>query len=235
VINGYSPENFDKTYDGAVPASVALSKSLNVPAVRMLREYGLDKFHGLLKKLNMKSINKPPSHYGLSLILGGAESSLWEITSTYANLASTLIHYSANSSTYRSNEFVKPSFIEDETITLGEQQLQSPVMNAGSIYHMMKSLREVNRPDGNENWAFFDDSQPIAWKTGTSFGFKDAWAVGTTPKYTIGVWVGNADGEGRPGLTGIKSAAPILFDILALLPQSGWFNIPYDDLILTKV
>ena len=94
----------------------------------------------------------------------------------------------------------------------------------------------MNRPAGEENWSFFSNSQPIAWKTGTSFGFKDAWAVGVTPKYAIGVWVGNADGEGRPGLTGIQAAAPILFDVLNELPNtSEWFSIPYDELVAVEI
>jgi len=96
---------------------------------------------------------------------------------------------------------------------------------------MTKALQEVNRPEGGENWHFFNESQPIAWKTGTSFGFKDAWAVGVTPKYAIGIWAGNADGEGRPGLTGITAAAPILFDILDVLPKSSSFQEPFDDLV----
>ena len=69
------------------------------------------------------------------------------------------------------------------------------------------------RPEGDENWQFFDAAQPLAWKTGTSFGYRDAWAIGTTKDYVVGVWVGNADGEGRPGLVGVQTAAPILFDV----------------------
>ncbi|WP_318345274.1 penicillin-binding protein 1C [Flagellimonas baculiformis] len=231
VINGYHPQNFDKTYMGAVPASRALSRSLNVPAVRLLREYGLQKFYNKLHKMNMKSLDRPSSHYGLSLILGGAESSLWEITKSYASLASGLNHYVTHSSTYRTNEFVKASYLIEEEIDFGKQQFDPPIFGAGAIYATFQSMYEVNRPEGDENWHFFDSSQPIAWKTGTSFGFKDAWAVGVTPKYAIGVWAGNADGEGRPGLTGITAAAPLLFDVLDALPQSGWFQEPFDDLV----
>ncbi|SFB66296.1 penicillin-binding protein 1C [Flagellimonas taeanensis] len=231
VINGYHPQNFDKTYMGAVPASRALSRSLNVPAVRLLREYGLQKFYNKLHKMNMKSLNRPSSHYGLSLILGGAESSLWEVTESYASLASGLNHYVTHSSTYRTNEFVKASYLVEEEIDFGKQQFDPPIFGAGAIYATFQSMYEVNRPEGDENWHFFDSSQPIAWKTGTSFGFKDAWAVGVTPKYAIGVWAGNADGEGRPGLTGITAAAPLLFDVLDALPQSGWFQEPFDDLL----
>jgi penicillin-binding protein 1C len=91
-------------------------------------------------------------------------------------------------------------------------------------------MKEVNRPEGDENWKFFDSSKQIAWKTGTSFGFRDAWAIGITKNYVVGVWVGNADGEGRPGLVGVQTAAPILFDVFDILPNSGWFSIPFDEM-----
>ncbi len=230
VINGYNPKNFNKKYAGAVPASRALSRSLNVPAVRLLRKFGLQKFYNKLHNMNLK-LDKPAGHYGLALILGGAESSLWDITKTYASAASTLNYYISNSSTYRANEFVDPTYLFEDEKDFGPQQFEPSILNAGAIYHTFKSLQEVNRPEGNENWQFFDSSQRIAWKTGTSFGFKDAWAVGVTPKYAIGVWAGNADGEGRPGLTGITAAAPLLFDVLDILPQSGWFQEPLDDLV----
>ncbi|MEZ4810729.1 MAG: penicillin-binding protein 1C [Allomuricauda sp.] len=235
VINGYNPQNFDRKHVGAVPASRALSRSLNVPAVRLLREYGLQKFYNKLHKMKLESLDKPASYYGLSLILGGAESSLWEMTQTYASLASTLNHFVNNSSTYYKNEFVEPSYFANHTMDYGQQQFEPPLVGAGAIYSTFQSLYEVNRPEGDENWHFFDAAQPIAWKTGTSFGFKDAWAIGVTPKYAIGVWVGNADGEGRPGLTGITAAAPILFDVLDALPHSGWFQEPFDDLVELEV
>ncbi|MEC7264437.1 MAG: penicillin-binding protein 1C [Bacteroidota bacterium] len=235
VINGYHPQNFDKKHVGAVPASRALSRSLNVPAVRLLREYGLQKFYNKLKKMKLKSLDRPSSYYGLSLILGGAESSLWEVTESYAAMASTLNYFVTHSSTYRTNEFVKPSYLSEIEIDLGTQQFDPPIFGAGAIYSTFQSMYEVNRPEGDENWHFFDSSQPIAWKTGTSFGFKDAWAVGVTPKYAIGVWAGNADGEGRPGLTGITAAAPLLFQVLDALPPSGWFQEPFDDLVEVEV
>lgn len=80
-------------------------------------------------------------------------------------------------------------------------------------------MKEVNRPEGDEAWKFYDSSLEIAWKTGTSFGNRDGWAIGTNSKYVVGVWVGNASGEGRPSLTGVGSAAPILFDVFNLLPR----------------
>nr|WP_299387898.1 penicillin-binding protein 1C [Allomuricauda sp.] len=235
VVKGYQPQNFNKKYNGAISASLALSRSLNVPSVRLLQQYGLDKFYHKLEKLGFSSLDKPAAHYGLPIILGGAECSLWELTNVFSASASTLNHYVANSSTYRTKEYTPPSYLLEEETDFGETQFSAPALNAGSIYHTFASLREVNRPQGDENWEFFDSSQPLAWKTGTSFGFKDAWAVGVTPKYAIGIWVGNADGEGRPGLTGITAAAPLLFDVLGQLPKSGWFQEPFDDLMPLEV
>ncbi|RMA66114.1 penicillin-binding protein 1C [Ulvibacter antarcticus] len=235
IVNGYSPQNFDKKFSGAVPASVALSRSLNIPAVRMLRSHGLERFYNELQQMNFSNISHPSDYYGLTLILGGAESSLWDITKAYAGMASGLSFFNNSSSEYRTNEFIDPVYIRNEVADFGKIRNSSPLYNAGAIYNTLNSLQKVNRPQGEENWSFFSNSQPIAWKTGTSYGFKDAWAVGVTSKYAIGVWVGNADGEGRPGLTGIQTAAPILFDVLDVLPKSDWFATPYDELIEAKV
>jgi len=229
-IASYNPKNFDLQYDGAVPASRALSRSLNVPAVRMLQQFGLDRFHHYLKELNLKDIKFNANHYGLSLILGGAESNLWDLSKSYASLSSTINHYDETQGKYYTKEFVEPTFLAGTKIDFGELSTEKTVFDAGSIYMTYKSLKEVNRPEGEENWEFFDSSKEIAWKTGTSFGFRDAWAIGTTKEFVVGVWVGNADGEGRPGLVGLSTAAPILFDIFDVLPRSKWFTQPFDEL-----
>ena len=229
-ISGYAPQNFDRSFQGAVPASEALARSLNVPAVHLLQQYGLQKFYNNLHQLQFKAINKSADYYGLSLILGGAESNLWELTNAYAGMAATLNFFNRTSSEYPQQAFKQPIYTEKNTYNLGTPVQHPEVFDAGAIYETMLALQEVNRPQGSENWEFFTDAQPIAWKTGTSYGFKDAWAVGVTGSYAIGVWVGNADGEGRPGITGIEAAAPILFNVLNLLPQSSWFEMPYDEL-----
>ncbi|HKK43691.1 MAG TPA: hypothetical protein VJ963_14840, partial [Bacteroidales bacterium] len=104
-----------------------------------------------------------------------------------------------------------------------------------AIWLTYQSLRKVNRPDSETGWQYFSSSPDIAWKTGTSFGFRDAWAVGTTPEYVIGVWAGNARGEGRPGLTGVTAAAPVLFDLAGLMPRKEWFKIPDEELTVIPV
>jgi penicillin-binding protein 1C len=235
-IAGYSPQNFNKDYDGAVPAQRALERSLNVPAVRMLRNYGVGKFHSLLKETGMTTINQPPDHYGLSLILGGAEGTMWDIAGVYASMARTLNHFEINRGRYAREDFHPLHYIlkEDKSIS-GLKHVKGNFLSAASIWCTFNAMEEVSRPDMDNNWKQFSSSQRVAWKTGTSFGFRDGWAIGCTPKYVVMVWVGNADGEGRPGLTGISTAAPILFDIFKLLKTSEWFNQPYSEMKQVEV
>ncbi len=214
-FGNFSPRNFNGQYDGAVPANAALAKSLNIPFVRLLNEYGLEKFHNDLKKWGLTTIHKPASYYGLSLILGGAEANLWDLNLAFSSMAQELI-----------SARVPGVHLTSETNT-SDQKGPSKITDAACIYSMLEAMVEVNRPDEDGNWRAFSGSQKIAWKTGTSFGFRDAWAIGITPNYVVSVWVGNANGEGRPGLTGIKAAAPLLFDLFGQLPRSThWFKKP---------
>ncbi|MGJ8743918.1 penicillin-binding protein 1C [Polaribacter sp.] len=226
----YQPTNFDKKYSGAIPAKLALSRSLNVPTVRMLQSFGLEKFYDYLQKLKLKDITKSANYYGLTLALGGAESNLWDLCKSYAAMAGTLNHYTENSSRYFENEFCEPIFYADKKIDFGKKTPHKIIFDAASIYLTFQSLKEVNRPNAEENWEFFDSSKQIAWKTGTSFGFRDAWAIGTTKDFVVGVWVGNADGEGRAGLVGVQTAGPILFDVFDKLPNATWFEKPFDEM-----
>ena len=235
-IRNFSPRNFSRTYDGAVPAHRALERSLNVPYVRMLQTYGIEQFHLLLRNLGMTTLSHPADHYGLTLILGGAEGSLWDITGIYAELSRRLQNYSQLSGMYDPadsrplNYFASHSINNNSTKQLSHLEFTAPI-EAAAIWQTFQSLSELNRPEGEADWKSFSSSRKIAWKTGTSYGHRDAWAVGVTPAYAIGVWVGNATGEGRPMLTGVNYAAPVLFDIVAQMPQGAWFDIPYDDMI----
>lgn len=227
-MTGFSPKNFNDTYDGAVYADRALSRSLNIPAVNMLGDYGVDRFQAFMNELGMNEVNRPPGTYGLSLILGGAETSLWELAGTYASMSRILNHFYGQSGKYNSRDFHTPVFIAN-----GEKSqiiYDEPVLGAASIWLTYKAMEEVNRPEREESWEAFSSSRRIAWKTGTSFGFRDAWSVGTDPDYVVAVWAGNADGEGRPGLTGVSAAAPMLFDLFDLLPQTDWFETPWDEM-----
>ena len=234
-FGSYQPENYDKSYDGAVHANEALSRSLNVPTVRMLQDFGLDRFYHYLKQLKLKDLRYNANHYGLSLALGGAESNLWDLCKSYAAMASTLNHFNDHSSAYFTNEFIEPVYNFESEIDFGKLVSEKSVFDAASIYLTFESMKQVNRPESDESWEFYDSSQDIAWKTGTSFGFRDAWAIGTTKDYVVGVWVGNADGEGRPGLVGVQTAAPILFDVFDILPKSEWFAKPYDEMIEVSI
>lgn len=238
-LGQYHPVNYYETYDGAVPARRALIRSLNVPFVLLLQKYGLEKFHFNLQRLGLTTLNKPPDHYGLSLILGGAEANLLDITNTYACMGRTLGAIYDRNGKYARDDFRRPNFTANTLRpTARRQQLtaNSDLLSASAIWYTFEAMRQVERPNSTGEWELFQASRPVAWKTGTSFGFRDAWAAGVTPRYAVGVWVGNADGEGRPGLIGVDFAAPVLFEIFEQLPREDrWFDPPYDDMTQVPV
>ena len=232
---GFIPENYNLTYDGAVPAKMALSRSLNIPAVKMLQVYGYEQFYALLRKLGMTSLTKPADHYGLSIILGGAEATLWDLAGIYASMARTLRNFNGNTPGYRRTDFHAPAYSMKKQGKEERFSDQSSWLDAGSIWLTFDAMVEVSRPDAELQWQQFSSSHKIAWKTGTSFGNRDAWSIGVTPEYVVAVWVGNASGEGRPGLTGIGVAAPVLFDIFKTLPATTWFKTPEKTLMKVPV
>lgn len=210
-INGFTPQNFDMQYSGAVSADEALARSLNVPAVHMLRSFGVQKFLNLLREAGMTTLPRDASDYGLSLILGGGEGTLLEITRMYAALSRS---YQSGSSKD------KDSF---------------PLNDKVALWYTLDALSGVNRPD-ELDLRMVSSVGKVSWKTGTSYGFRDAWAVGVTPDYAVGVWAGNADGHGVTGLVGARTAGPVLFDIFSILKadrerkgayiEDGWFLAP---------
>ena len=228
-INGFTPQNFSLQFEGAVPASEALARSLNIPAVTMLQKYGVPKFHTFLRQIGLKTINRPASHYGLSLILGGAEATLWDVTNTYAHMGRSLLQLPQTECSLLLSDTEDSE--NSEAVTSAKT---TDVFQPGAVWQTFNALTEVNRPE-EIDWKSIPSMHPIAWKTGTSHGFRDAWAVGVTPHYAIGVWVGNATGEGKPGLVGARTAGPVLFDIFSLLPPTQWFKRPGNVFVKTEV
>lgn len=227
-INGFTPQNFSMQYEGAVPASEALARSLNIPAVTMLQRYGVPKFHNFLQQTGFKTITRSSSHYGLSLILGGAEATLWDVTNTYAQMGRSLIPHPDSKLSEKKEAGIimaKGEEKEEKNETNQKSNQKNFIWDKGAVWQTFDALKEVNRPE-EIDWKSIPSMQTIAWKTGTSYGFRDAWAVGVTPRYAVGVWVGNATGEGKPGLVGAQTAGPVLFDIFNYLPASSWFERP---------
>lgn len=227
-IDGFRPENYDKKYRGVTPASEAIRSSLNVPLVRMVNKYGIGKFKSLLRELGVTTMPYSDSHYGSTIILGGAECNLKEIVGVYASLARILNTYNKDN-TYDESS-IYPISLNSDTISHILRITDSPVLNAAPIWNMFECMSGVNRPEEEMGWQLFNSSKKIAWKTGTSYGGRDAWSIGATPEYVVGVWVGNADGKSRAALTGVGYAAPVMFDVFSLLPATNWFDIPYNDM-----
>ncbi|WP_242692220.1 penicillin-binding protein 1C [Aridibaculum aurantiacum] len=241
-IGGYTPQNFNLQYDGAVPANQAISRSLNIPAVKMLQKYKYQRMYNLLQQYGFTTLKKPADHYGLSLILGGCEVTPWELAGVYSSLARSYLHQEKNKGKVVGDDWHMPRYqIKNQQSKIKNQepvgqstaqlvnQSTNQLINYTALWHTFNAMQEVMRPGEEGLWNMFSSAQRIAWKTGTSFGFRDGWAIGFTPKYCVVVWVGNTDGEGRPELTGINTAAPVMFDIFRLLPTSKWFQPPSYD------
>jgi penicillin-binding protein 1C len=219
-FSGYQPENFDQRFNGRVTTSFALANSLNIPAVKILKDVGTTLFIGKLSKSDFKTIKKQKKDLGLSMILGGCGVTLEELTRLFSCFAHegalTSIRYLA----------------EKKKVQLGEQ-----LISKEAAYMVTDILSQVTRPDLPTNFENTYRLPKIAWKTGTSYGKRDAWSIGYNKKYTIGVWVGNFSGEGVPELSGANIATPLLFSVFNSLDYNsskGWYNIP-ENLSLRKV
>jgi len=209
--SGYIADNYDGRYHGVVTVKEALIRSLNVPAVLLLAQIGVGDFITFLQDGGISTIDPKQINYGLSLILGGCGVKLVELTNLYSTLA--------NGGKYRAIRYCT-----DEPIDHGRR-----ILSAGSSYIITELLSEVARPDMPVYWEFSLDRPKVAWKTGTSYGHRDAWSIGYTKNFTVGVWVGNFDGRSAPDLVGAKVAGPILFDIfnaISRIDAHQWFNKP---------
>lgn len=233
-INGYSPENYNRSFDGAVTVSDALRRSLNIPAVLLLRKYGISKMINRLKDFGFTTINNSADYYGLPLILGGPDVKLWELSGVFSSMSRTLNNYIEKDNRYFCDDFHPPVLLKSNYNQINNPKeekylMDAPILSASAIWNTFNIMTKVERPNDDGKWEEFSSSRKIAWKTGTSFGFKDAWSVGVSKDYTVGIWVGNCNGQGRPELVGVKAAAPILFDVFGKMPYSSWFEEPLDD------
>ncbi len=205
-FSGYVAENYDGEYRGRVTVAEALIDSLNAPAVRLLARMGLNHFFRLLKQGGLSTLDRPSADYGLSLVLGSCEVSLLELTNLYASLREGGIH--------------RPVRILAEA-----DGIERSLFSKESAYLVSRILTEVSRPDLPRAWDLARGVPAVAWKTGTSYGHRDAWAVGFSDRLTIGVWVGNFDGKGVKGISGAEHAGPLLFDLFrALEPEGAHFG-----------
>lgn len=220
---GFSPENFDRLHEGAVPADEALARSRNAPAVHELRTYGVARFAARLRRQGMSTLFRPADDYGLALIIGGAEGTLWELTGLYRDLGLSALHPDAA---------LPPA----ARWRAGEAGPTRPAhTDAGAAWLTLQAMGELARPGERAAWRSFAGSAPIYWKTGTSWGFRDGWAIGLDGRRVIGVWVGNPSGEGRPELTGQLAAAPVLFDLFERLGPGAPIPAPDGQLIEVEV
>ncbi len=213
---GYSPENYDRQFNGYVTMEYALEHSLNIPAVKSLRAYGTDRFINKLASCDFKQVRKDQRKLGLSMILGGCGSSLEELTGMYTVFA--------HEGTYYPIQYLQP---KNNTKTTRSEKILSPA----ATFMINETLSKVNRPDFPLNWQSTERMPKIAWKTGTSYGRRDAWSIGYNKKYTVGVWVGNFSGIGVPGLSGATVATPLLFRVFNSIDYDSdqeWFTQPAD-------
>lgn len=213
AIGDFQPENFDKKYRGAVPFEEMLIQSLNVPAVRVLNEIGLQNFYSLIRNLNIAYLNKGEDHYGLSIILGGGESSLWDMSRIYKGFAQNQMGFK--------DPFQPVQYLTEQIPVSGKNAI---AFSGSTMDYLSEALSDLTRPREEKSWSMYTTDYKIAWKTGTSYGHRDAWALGYNGKYMVGIWIGNEDGEGRFDLTGISKAAPVMFKVFNILPENQWFS-----------
>ena len=197
-FGGYAPGNFQASFSGPVSVSEALQRSLNVPAVDLLERIGPARFAAHLRNAGLKQRMPAGATPNLSLILGGGSTTLEELVGAYTALA-------------RAGVAGLPRLTPDAPV------VDTRLMSAGAAFIVRDILENGGRPGA----PFKDSGGRVAWKTGTSFGFRDAWAIGVTDRYTLGVWVGRPDGTPNPGFFGANTAAPLVKDLLAALDPAA--------------
>jgi len=198
AFGDYAPGNFQAAFAGPVSVSEALQRSLNVPAVDLLDRVGPARFAARLREAGLRLRLPGGAEPNLSLVLGGAGTTLEALVGAYTALA-------------RGGIAGRPRLQPAEPL------VETRLMSAGAAFVVREILESGGRPDA----PFRESSRRIAWKTGTSFGFRDAWAVGVTDRHTVGVWVGRPDGTPNPGHFGANTAAPIVHDLIGALGPSA--------------
>lgn len=212
-FGGYEPENFDNKFYGEVTAEFALMNSLNIPAVQLLQKLHINNFLQVLHHAGFNKIYNDKNKLGLSLILGGCGTTLEELVTAYTSFSNK-------------GKMKKLNYEIGNENSKGVQ-----IFSKASSYLITKILSNIERPDFPNTFIGGTHLPKIAWKTGTSYGKRDAWAIGVNPKYTIGVWLGNFNGKGSPYLSGAEMAVPLLFDLFNSIDYSSdkkWFEIPYE-------
>ncbi len=213
-FGNFEPVNAGEIYAGAASVHDALTLSLNVPAVFALREYGVEPFLRFLREAGVTTLFRDSEGYGLALALGGAEVNLWDMAALYRGLG-------------RGGLFAPLSAVEGRRAAPPDRRLLSP----GAAWLVLEALKEVRRPGYEFSAVMMPERHPLAWKTGTSFHQRDAWALGVSPDWTVGVWAGNFTGEPSANLMGARMAGQLLFQVYLQLPKTkGWFGKPSDDL-----
>lgn len=220
-FSNFNPQNANKKYYGLIRAQEALQKSLNVPFVSLLQSYGYERFFYEMKDFvgfDDEDFNK----YGLSFILGTKEMSLEELVRLYLGLANY-------------GELAEISYFQDENLSANlakNANLKRRMFSKGSAYLTLDTMKELKRVGVEQ---FNQRDKIISWKTGTSYGRKDAWALGATPRYTLGVWAGNFTGEANANLYGVSVAGELFFELLNLLDGVSEEFVASDDLMQLKI
>ncbi len=221
---GYAPENYDRRFNGYVTMEYALEHSLNIPAVKSLKRLGKDRLIRKLSECDFQQIRRDQNKLGLSMILGGCGATLEELTGLYSIFSNE-------------GRYIRPRLTWDSggvTGRPGDSGIVAKgdvILSPAATFMINETLSKVNRPDFPLNWESTVHLPKIAWKTGTSYGRRDAWSIGYNRRYTVGIWVGNFSGLGIPELSGANVATPLLFTVFNTIDyddDASWFSQPAD-------
>lgn len=210
---GYAPENYDRRFHGYVTIEKSLEQSLNIPAVNALQQLGTDRLIQALSLAQFKQVEHDRRKLGLSMILGGCGTTLEELTGLFSSFA-------------HEGKFYAPVYTQTQATRPGQE-----IISPAACFMINEILSKINRPDFPLNWTATERMPKIAWKTGTSYGRRDAWSIGYNRKYTVGVWLGNFSGVGVSDLSGANIATPLLFKIFNTIDydsDEAWFTAPAD-------